>query len=90
MESKTYTYQEPYFTMEVKAEGAFCVLIFFACAWLIYTNAYNMWGLYVVFAVAALYQVWNTFVAWKLYICASPKAEAVRPPSVAPKACAAS
>ena len=63
MESKTYTYQEPYFTMEVKAEGAFCVLIFFACAWLIYTNAYNMWGLYVVFAVAALYQVWNTFVA---------------------------
>ena len=57
MESKTYTYQEPYFTMEVKAEGAFCVLIFFACAWLIYTNAYNMWGLYVVFAVAALYQV---------------------------------
>ena len=90
MESKTYTYQEPYFTMEVKAEGAFCVLIFFACAWLIYTNAYNMWGLYVVFAVAALYQVWNTFVAWKENMETSPNAAELTPPRLTPKACAAS
>ena len=63
MEPKTYTYKEPYFTMEVKVEGAFCVFILLACIWLAYTNAFNMWGLYVVFGVAAFYQVWNTFVA---------------------------
>ena len=63
MESKTYTYKEPYFTMEVKGEGFFCVFLLCACVWLTYTNAFNMWGLYVVFGIAALYQVWNTFIA---------------------------
>lgn len=63
METKTYTYQEPYFSLEVKAESAFCAFLVLACAWLTYTNAYNMRGLYIVFGVAALYQVWNTYVA---------------------------
>lgn len=63
MESKTYTYKEPYYTLEVKGEGIFCALILIACIWLAYTNTFNMRGLYIVFGFVALYQVWNTFVA---------------------------
>lgn len=63
MESKTYIYKEPYFSMEVKGEGIFCILIVLACIWLAYTNAFNMSGLFIVFGVVAFYQVWNTFIA---------------------------
>lgn len=63
MDSKTYSYREPYYSIEVKGEGAFCLLILMACIWLAYTNMFNMRGLYIVFGFVALYQVWNTFVA---------------------------
>lgn len=63
MGTRTYVYMEPYFSIEVRAEGAFSVLILAACLYLAWTNAFNMAGLFVVFGVAAFYQAWNTFVA---------------------------
>lgn len=63
MQTKTYTYREPYFTIEVIGEGTFSLLILVACAWLMLINAFGMGGFFAVFGAAALYQAWNTFVA---------------------------
>lgn len=67
METRTYVYKEPYFSIEVKAEGVFSVFILAACLYLFWMNAFNMAGLFIVFGVAAFYHAWNTFIA-KVYV----------------------
>lgn len=63
METKTYTYQEPFFTMEVKVEGGFCAFLTVLLAWNAYTNLFGMGILFAIFAIVAFYQTWNTFIA---------------------------
>ncbi len=63
METKTYTYQEPFFTMEVKVEGGFCAFLAMLLAWNAYTNLFGMGILFAIFAIVAFYQTWNTFIA---------------------------
>ena len=63
METKTYTYQEPFFTMEVKVEGGFCAFLTVLLAWNAYTNLFSMGILFAIFAIVAFYQTWNTFIA---------------------------
>lgn len=63
METKTYTYQEPFFTMEVKVEGGFCAFLTVLLAWNAYTNFFGMGILFAIFAIVAFYQTWNTFIA---------------------------
>lgn len=63
METKTYTYQEPFFTMEVKVEGAFCAFLTVLLTWNAATNLFGMGFLFAIFAAVALYQTWNTFIA---------------------------
>lgn len=63
MQTKTYTYQEPYFTMEVKVEGAFCAFLTVLLAWNAATNLMGLGIIFGIFALVALYQTWNTFVA---------------------------
>ena len=63
METKTYTYQEPFFTMAVKVEGGFCAFLNVLLAWNAYTNLFGMGILFAIFAIVAFYQTWNTFIA---------------------------
>lgn len=63
METKTYTYQEPFFTMEVKVEGGFCAFLTVLLAWNAYTNLFGMGILFAIFAIVAFCQTWNTFIA---------------------------
>ena len=63
METKTYTYQEPFFTMEVKVEGGFCAFLTVLLAWNAYTNLFGMGILFAIFAIVAFYQTWKTFIA---------------------------
>lgn len=63
METKTYAYQEPFFTMEVKVEGGFCAFLTVLLAWNAYTNLFGMGILFAIFAIVAFYQTWNTFIA---------------------------
>lgn len=63
METKTYTYQEPFFTMEVKVEGGFCAFLTVLLAWNAYTTLFGMGILFAIFAIVAFYQTWNTFIA---------------------------
>ena len=63
METKTYTYQEPFFTMEVKVEGGFCAFLTVLLAWNAASNLFGMGILFGIFAAVAFYQTWNTFIA---------------------------
>lgn len=60
---KTYTFQQPYFNIEVVATGVFCLFLAVACAACALMNLFMSPALLVIFACVALYQVWNTFVA---------------------------
>ena len=48
METKTYTYQEPFFTMEVKVEGAFCAFLTVLLTWNAATNLFGVGFLFDV------------------------------------------
>ena len=63
METKTYTYQEPFFNMEVKVEGGFCAFLTVLLAWNAASNLFGMGILFGIFAAVAFYQTWNTFIA---------------------------
>lgn len=61
--NKCYTYQNPYYQIEVLGTGIFCILIFLVCIWCIVTNQFIGRALGFLFAIPAGYQVWNTFVS---------------------------
>lgn len=61
---KTYTYLEPYFTIEVTATTAFCALVVVAVAYLMVHGGFWLSdGVLALFGVAAIYQVWNVGVS---------------------------
>lgn len=61
---KTYTYLEPYFTIEVTATTAFCALVVVAVAYLMVHGGFWLSdGVLALFGVAAIYQVWNVVVS---------------------------
>lgn len=60
---KTYSYQQPFFSIEVVATGLFCVFLAVACLICAMLNVLLPPALACVFAAVALYQVWNTFVS---------------------------
>lgn len=60
---KTYTYEQPFFTIEVLITGIFCAFIAVVCLVFAALQMYLPPALSVMFAVVALYQVWNTFIA---------------------------
>lgn len=60
---KTYTFQQPYFNIEVVATGLFCLFLTVACVVCALMNLFMPPALLIIFAGVALYQVWNTFVS---------------------------
>ena len=60
---KTYTYEQPYFSIEVLGTGLFCGALVALCVVGAVTNLFMPPALLALFAAVAFYQVWNTFVA---------------------------
>lgn len=63
MQTKTYTYTEPYYTIEVKVEGGFCAFLVLFLGWHAYVNSFGVWPVFAIGSIVAAYQVWNTFIA---------------------------
>lgn len=60
---KTYSYQQPYYSIEVVATGLFCIFLAVACLICAMLNVLLPPALACIFVAVALYQVWNTFVS---------------------------
>lgn len=63
MQTKTYTYTEPYYTIEVMVEGGFCAFLVLFLGWHAYVNSFGVWPVFAIGSLVAAYQVWNTFIA---------------------------
>lgn len=62
--SKTYTFQEPYYTIEVPITTVVCGVAVVWCVWrAIVGGGFLTPPLYLMFAVAGVYQVWNVCVS---------------------------
>jgi hypothetical protein len=60
---KTYIFEQPFYSIEVVATGAFCIFILVACIGCFISDTLIPRGLCIVFGIAAAYQAWNTFVS---------------------------
>lgn len=60
---KTYTYEQPYYALEVVITGLFCLMLAILCGGAALAHIFLPQLLLVFFSIVALYQVWNTFIA---------------------------
>jgi hypothetical protein len=61
--SKTYTFKDPYYTIEVPVTTAVCAVAIFYCGWHAIAGDLLSPALMLLFMVAAIYQVWNVLVS---------------------------
>lgn len=61
--SKTYTFQDPYYTVEVPVTTVVCALAIPYCAWHAIVGDLLVPALMLFFMAAAIYQVWNVLVS---------------------------
>ena len=61
--SKTYTFEDPIYTVEVPVTTAVCAVAIFYCAWHAVVGDLLSPALMLFFMVAAIYQVWNVLVS---------------------------
>ncbi len=60
---KTYTFEQPFFNIEVLATGVFCLFLVVVCMVCAVKGLFLPPALLSIFACVAFYQVWNTFVS---------------------------
>lgn len=61
--SKTYTFQDPYYTIEVPVTTAVSAVAVVYCVYHAIVGGAFTPGLYLLFAAAGVYQVWNVLVS---------------------------
>ncbi len=61
--SKTYTYEEPYYFIEVTLTTIVAELAIVYCAYQLIRGETSIPAVYTMFLIAAVYQVWNAFVS---------------------------
>jgi hypothetical protein len=59
---RTFTYEKPYFQIEVVATGILCGVVAAWCLWSV-SKGSSLAALLLFVALVAVYQIWNTFVA---------------------------